>query len=325
MNLNLVNCLIDSNNTGFGRCVPRPGKLEYEILVPKGYVLTETDADTIQAILEALLIDDSNLDRGYVIGKFVKVDDSSADDVRESFDQGVEQTLYDGAYIWTRRILQGGFCAQKALRNLNGAQDQFDSLLCFRSTDNSAKFYIAGRRQWNSTTNKYDLRAMSYDDMFAPKWTPAQGNTSAQFRFRTVMGDVTQLNEDMVFIPVSFDIADLPRVKDVSLTLTKVSTGVFAIDARESCSGQNLIELYPGIFDAAGAWIITNDLGNVVTVTGVTETNGQYRATLDTGTPDPDYTAGTQFRAHMAAISVTKAAPYSVEYIESGYSNYAAK
>lgn len=314
--INEFNCFLDSANTGYSTCVPRPGKLLYEIAIPKGTTFTATQADAFEATLNTLLVEDSSLARGYLIGKYVSVEDSSADDVRESFDAGVEQTLYDGAYIWTRRATNGGFCMQKAFRKFTGTQDQYDWLLIFQSTDKNARYYIGGRKVVDATTGVWSMGGIRYDDIFAPKWMMPSGTTSAMYRLRTVMGDVRQLNEDFIFKPVDFEVGDLNRVQDVNLVTEKASTGNFDVLATGGCDGQNLTQTSPALA-ASGAWVAkaNNVLGNAITITGVTIVNGKFRVALDTA--DADYVAATNIYISLAAISVTSGSPYNVEYIES--------
>src|SRR5688500_10045290 len=146
MEFNEVNCLVDRANTGIGRCTPKFGKLKYTIALPKGTKITRTNAQDVQTYLNALFIEDTSADRGYRLPEWVKVEDSTAESVREAFDGGVDTKLYDGAVILTRRTVAGGLCAHFALRNQNGAQEQYDYLEVFQSLDKSAKYYIAGRK-----------------------------------------------------------------------------------------------------------------------------------------------------------------------------------
>jgi hypothetical protein len=313
-----ISCFVDSANTGFGRCVPRPGKLLYEIAIPKGETFTAADVADFETTLNTLLIEDNKTERGYLLGKYVSVEDGSADDVREAFDAGVETTLYDGAYIWTRRAINGGFCIQKAFRKFNGTQDQYDWLLVFQATDKDARYYIAGRKVYNSTTAAYEMGGIRYDDVFAPKWMAATGTTSAMYRLRTVMGDVRQLNEDFIFTPVDFEVGDLNRVQDVTLTATKNTTATYDVTAVLGCNGQNLAELYPALADDA-AWLAKaeNSAGAAITVTGVTIVAGKFRVVLDNA--DADFTSATNVYITMQPISVTSASPFNVEFVESNY------
>lgn len=322
MAFDLINCLVDSTNTGFSRCVPRPGKLEYDIAIPKGTRITLADSADPQGFFEALFTENDPVQRGYLLGKWIKVDDNSADDVTESFDAGVETTLYDGAYKWMRRVLEGALCQHKSLRRFNGSQDKFDWLMVFRSTTPDARFYIVGKRVYNSSTQQYELAGVQYDDVFTPKWQAATGNTSALYRFKTVMGDVSQINEDMMFIPVPFDVGELPRIQDVNITASKSSTGVFDVLATMSCGGESVTDAYPVLADD-GAWVVLNNAGSAVAATGVTIVNGKFRIALDTS--DVAYIAGTSFKFKLASISTLAAAPYNVEWVESRYTSLISK
>lgn len=321
-----IDCFIDSYNTGYGRCVPKPSLLCYEIAVPKGTRITLANAQpsTIEAHLASLMIADDPMQRAYLLGKYVSVEDSSADPVTEEDDGGAMHTLYDGAYIWDRRFREGGLCSHAAYRRLNGQQDNFEFLLIFKAADGSSQYYIMGSRRKDAAGLK-ELAGVRYDDMWTPKWGIASGSQGTSFRMKTSMIDVEQINKDRMFVPVNFPIGDLPRVMSMDISLVeKVSTGVFDLTVQMACNKELVADLYPVLADDA-AIICKNDLGNIVTLTGVTVVNGKFRATMDTGTPDPDYTAGTSFTFQFQPISVTSAAPFEVEYVESNVSEAIAK
>lgn len=325
MEFNQVDCLVDRANTGFGRCVPKFGKLEYTIAIPKGTKITRTQAQDMQTYLNALFINDDPYARGYRLPKWINVTDSTTDSVTEDLGGGVTTKLYDGAVIWVRRTIAGGLCSHFALRNQNGAQEQYDYLECFRSLDKSAKFFITGRKYYNSTTGENELMGFTYDDIDVPNWKIPSGTTGAMITMKTIMGSTEQWNEDLYFAPVSFEIADLATVQNVDLTAVKQATATFDVLAVYGCGGKNLIEAHPGDLDDPDAWKCINNLGNEVDITGVTEVSGKYRIVIDSTTPDADYTAGTHFRFMLRPISITSAAPFDIDYIESNTTLAVAK
>lgn len=322
--LNYVSCLVTSNNTGFGRCVPTPGQLVYDIAIPKGktFALADLQPETLLATLLALTTEDDPALRGYLLGKWSKVEDSSADAVVESQDGGNETTLFDGAYKWTRHATKGGLCIHDGLRKYNRSQDQFDWLHVFKATDGTAKYYIVGRKKWNATTNENELAGLVFDDVWAPKWGLPTGNKAATFSLKTVMADTEQLNEQRAFVATSIEIDELPRIMDIDVAAKKVSTGVFEVNATMACGGASVATEFPALVDDA-AWVCENELGNVVAVLGVTAVGGKLRFALDTS--DANYVAGTKFRFYTEPISVTSASPFDVEYVESGKTQYVAK
>jgi hypothetical protein len=312
---NLTDCFRDANNTGTSGCVPQPGALRYDIALPRGTRISLADAqpDTFMATLNAITKSDNPATRGYVIGSYVSVADSSTEPITESYDQGAYQTIYDGAYTWMRRAVEGGLCAHSNMRQFNKKQDKFDFLIVFQSTDTQYTYYVMGTKKNNITTGEVELAGVRYTDIYADKWKPAEGTTSAGYYLKTNMVNVRQINEDRLFVPIKWDVADLARINSVTLTVAKVSTGIFDVTAINECSGLSLADLYPALA-APGAFTVLNDLGATVTVTGVTIVNDNFRLALDT--TDADYTAGATFTFALKPISVTSATPYNVQYVE---------
>lgn len=314
-----IDCFIDSQNTGFGRCVPKPSLLVYELAVPKGTRITLANAqpDTIEAHLKSLALADDPLERLYVLGKYASVTDESADPVTEEDDGGIMNTLYDGAYNWTRRFREGGLCSHTAFRKLNGQQDNFEFLLVFKASDGKSLFYIMGTKKLDENGAR-ELAGVRYDDIFTPKWNIASGTTGTSFTFKTSMADVEQINKNRMFTPVNFAVGDLPRIQDINLvSIVEVSTGVYDVTAEMACNEENAAVLYAVLADP-DAWIVKNNLGNIVDTTSVAVVGGKFRLTLDQA--DGDFTAATSFTAQMQPISVTSAAPFSVKYVESNVS-----
>lgn len=318
---NQVNCIISSKNTGFSRCTPNPGQLKYEIAVPRGTRISAADADDMMTYLETLLTNDKPTERGYLLGSWVTVTDETVDPTREAYDHGVDSTIADGALIWVRRINDGALCSHLNLRKFNKSESQYEFLAVFASSESSAKYYIAGRRVVVGGIEY--MSGYQYDDIWAPTWRLATGTTTSMYTLRTVMGRTDQFNEDFMFVPVDFQVGDLPRVQDIALTATLASAGNVDVNAYSVCGNSSLADLYGSTLNDDAAWVVENEDGDVVAVTGVTIVSGKYRLALDT--TDPNYTSGTKFRVKLAPLSVLSTTPFNIEWIESGLSNYVNK
>lgn len=317
MEFNTANCLVMGINSGTGSCVPTIGKLAYDILVPKGTRITKANIDDFLAYLTTLLTNGTKASRGTLLGKWQTVTESSADAVRESFDFGVEKTIADGAYIWERRITQGGLCAHLALRGLNGAEDQYEFLSVYKSHEKGIKYYIGGVITKNATTGADELKGASYDDIWSNKRGLATGSTTEMYMLRTVSGNVEQWNEDFGFVPVTFEVDDLPRIQDLKLIVTKVTAHTYDIEAYTACGKKKLSDIdTAGVAEAAGFWrVFSAGLTAGVDISTVTlQTNGAYRIVVDD--TDADYVAATKLDFDTAPLSVTSASPYSLKYFE---------
>lgn len=319
---NKTDCFIDASNTGIADCVTKPGKYLFDIAIPKGTRFTNTEAEAMQATLTALFLEDIPYQRGSYIGPWVNIDTNGGEPIKEDFDGGAYTTLGDGAETITRRLVEGALCGHNTLRQFNGKQDRYEWLRVFASTDQQYQYHIMGTKKYNVTTGVLEMGGIKYNDLWSPSWKVASGNTTAGFFFTSNMTDVKQINENRIIVSVAWDVSELPRVNDVIVTAAKSSTGVFDVQAINSCSGLSLTDLFPALA-AAGAWTVLNDLGNAVTASTVTIVNGKFRFALDTS--DADYIAGASFTFALKAISVTSAAPYNVEYIEGNTTAAVAK
>lgn len=319
-----IDCFFDRANTGFGPCVPKMGKLEYTIAVPVGTSITRSQAQDLVSYLNTLFIEDVPQERGYLLPKWISVTDNTGDSVTEDLGGGVTQKLYDAAVVWVRRTIVGGLCAHLCLRQHDKSAEKWEYLECFRSLDKSAaRFFITGRKYYNSTSGENELRGFKYADIDVPTRKIASATAGDMITMKTTMEDTDQWNDDILFMPFGYDLRDLNTVKNVDVSMTKASAGNFDVLATYGCGGRNLIEAHPGVFDDSDAWEVINQLDNVVATTGVTEVSGKYRLALDTA--DANYTAGTHFRARLQPISVTSAAPFDVDYIESNTTLAVAK
>lgn len=317
---NGYDCLSDPNNTGAGLCNAEFGKMIGEIAVPRGTTFTRAQIDTLPALLAALMIEDSPVDRGYMLPYWILITENTADPVMEDFDFGVQYVIGNSAESLIRRFKAGGLCAQLNMLSFNGQESRYEWLRVYMAP--SGGYYIAGRRYYNTTTEVYDMRGYTYTQMYTFPLKHATGTTSQMFQTMSNVADVAQFNQNLFFIKTDWNPFDLPQVSNVDITWVKQSTGVFDALAIQKCGGANLTVLYPALADS-DAFIVLNQLGNVVATTGVTIVAGKFRIALDTA--DANYTAGTTFTVQLAPISITAAAPFNVEWIESGVSNAVAK
>lgn len=315
MEFNSANCLVTKINPGWGNCVPSIGELLFDVAVPYGTRFTQADIADMLGTLTTLLSNDDPLARGALLGRWQSVEDSSVEEIRESLDRGVDITLYDGAYIWIRRQVKGGLCAHQALRALNGGSEQFQFLSVYRAREKNIKYYVAGVGVPNATTGATEMRGVNYDDIWSPKRGIAAATAGEMYKLRTVCGDVEQFNEDMVFVPVTFEVEDLPRVQDIELRVTKVTDHTYDIEAFTKCGKQNISDLN-GNLAAAGAFkVYAAGTTAEVTINTVTlQPTKAYRIVVDD--TDTDYTGATELDFTMAAVSVLAGSPYNFKYYE---------
>lgn len=319
MDINQISCAGANPSSGFGNCIPALGRLKFDIAVPRGTRITNAQAADIGTYLSSLLTNDNPSQRGYLLGDWVSVEDSSAEATTEDLGDGIAIPIGEGARIWVRRAITGGLCQHKAMRRLNGQESRFDMLAVFASGNSNARYLIGGRSVYNSTTQEYELAGFSYTSIYAAPWGLATNTATAMYNLQTILGDVKQANEEFGYIATDISISDLPRVQMIDLLISSAVSDTVDVKAVFSCGGANLEDVHPETFDDPTAWVVTNQLGAEIPVTGVTMNGSSFRLALDD--TDPAYVAATSVKVRMAPISVTSAAPFNVEWIESNTSN----
>lgn len=119
--LNYFPCALLGANTGVGSCYLDIKNVVGAIVVPSGTQFTAANTLTPAAFITALAAATVAVkaSRAYPIHAFGEIKDGSEAAVSEKLGYGVELIVRDGTYKWAFRILKGGFCLSKALRQFN--------------------------------------------------------------------------------------------------------------------------------------------------------------------------------------------------------------
>src|ERR1700693_136714 len=119
--LNYFPCALLGVNPGFGSCYLDIKNVIGAIIVPSGTQFSASNTATPAAFISALAAATSapKASRAYPIHAFGEIKDGSESAVSEKLGYGVELIVRDGTYKWGFRILKGGFCLSKALRQFN--------------------------------------------------------------------------------------------------------------------------------------------------------------------------------------------------------------
>lgn len=177
-----------------------------------------------------------------------------------------------------------------------------------------------------SRFNSQSVRIFIFDDQFAlyghkdsdgnfKGYTMSQFRTqlakfgttsdSGQYPFRVVLESASEYRENSAYVVCDSRLSALSGLIDVVLSVFSHSTNVVKIAANAEGSGTNIIELFNGELDAAGAWVVKNhQTGVAFTVTSYAydSTNKVITITLDSTA----YTALTS--THKVSFNLESAA-----------------
>lgn len=295
-NINELNCLVNSGNTGIGSCPFDPKNIVAAILTPKGYELTHTKLASLKASLIAdAALDDKTL-RIYPIGNFVDNTDASESLTVQSTNYGFKFPVREGVNDWSFHYVDGGLTLHQQMRKFNGSGHDF----LFVDAQNR----ILGTE--GSTSGA--LKAIPNVYFWAHPWKANDGTKVAEYTLQFVFPP-RFINDFVSFVEADFDVISsvlgLVAVKLVSPYHNAVA-GSYNVKALVP---DNLYESFADELAATGLWSATNESGGVITISGVTKDATFSGWVLALNIADPDYpSAGGHVLINLKAPSVLAAA-----------------
>lgn len=239
MKINSLNCVSAFENVGVGRCSFIPREIVGAILVPASFVITEANANDLQAFLQAAAQDPVTSARILPIHNFVGITDSSEEPVRQTLGYGSVRTIRDGNYGWTLQFVDGGLCLLSSLQAHNGQKTHVIFI--------DAGGTLIGTKKVNG------LGGIPVDDFWANKWTAPDGTNTAIlslfFSFKPVY-----INERLSFIQAGedLDFEAVVGLQDVVITALSAAAATATVALADKCSGDNTFSDLFGADIAAG-------------------------------------------------------------------------
>ncbi len=282
--INEIDCLQDTGNTGVGPCFLDYTNIVGAFLVPKG---DEVDVTDLQTALIAKTHAANKADRWFPIYDFVNTTDNTEDKTVQQFNTGASAVVREGYNNWKFQYLAGGLSLLKNLRKMNGTSHDF---IFF---DNNMRLMgIPG-----SDATKIKGIPTSGGRFWAGPWKVNDGTKVSEYMVEFVF-PVRYTNDYVVSVKADFDIpSTVNGLQDVELTspTINVTGGSYNILARTTASLSNMGDRYSTELASAGDWVAADGTtGAAITVTAVTynSTTKVFVVALDTA--DTDYPADGQ-------------------------------
>jgi hypothetical protein len=231
--LNVLNCANVFENTGAGKCSFIPREVIGMLFVPSTLVIDKTDAEDLQAFLEAATRNPVKAARVRPLQNIVGVTDNSEEPVRETLGYGSTQTLRDGNYAWTFRFVRGGLCLLKSLQAMNG--QPVDVIFI------DGALNLFGTKK--TVGSKTGLGGVPIEDFWANKWGASDGagasvNMSVYLSFKSVY-----INENLVFLQTknleNVDLLSLQGLQDIDLDISDASPDGIEYSLVDKCTGND--------------------------------------------------------------------------------------
>lgn len=308
--LNYFPCALLGANTGVGSCYLDIKNVIGAIVVPTGTQFTAANTLTPAAFITALAAATVAVKAGraYPIHAFGEIKDGSEAAVSEKLGYGVELIVRDGTYKWSFRILKGGFCLSKALRQFNSMNvdvffvDATGLIFGQRIVSSTGVVSFGGVPQYQIYQEPFKLNDGSKNTIYMQNFS-FPGNS-----FDNLGG--VQLQES--------DFENILGLQNISFTSATRATNVSTVKGVAGCIGADLGATFGSGLAVASLWTYQDavtgaffDPATGITSVSYTASTGAYVITANAS--DPAYHAGNPVNISLAAASVLDAAGFHYE------------
>lgn len=309
--LNNFPCALLGANTGFGTCTIDLKNIVGAIIVPTGTSYSQTQTLTSAAFVAALITATSAVKalRAFPIHDFAEIKDGSESAVTEKLGYGEEIVVRDGTFKWGFRILKGGFCLSKALRQFNNMNvdvffvDANNLVIGQRYVSSTGVVTFGGIPLYQAYQEPFKIADGSKGTIYMQNFSFA-GNVFDSFGgVQLNPGDYTSI-QGLQSVVLSSGGA---RVTNVSLAI-----GAF------SCGGGDIGATYPTQLNVATLWRLQDSVTGTFFNASTGITSVAYSAltgifTITANASDPAYNAGNPVNISLASASILDAAGLHIE------------
>lgn len=248
----------NEGNTGIASCVFSPKNIVGAILVPPNFSYDAAKLADLKASLQADALLPNKANRIYVLNRFKAITDNSSEVTISESGYGDKDTAREGKYDWTFELAdKGGLCLQRNLRKFN----ELDKKVLFFDSDNQ----IIG-----TSDSEGNFIGISLDFFYASPYKLADGTNPTQYFVRFALKKTSELNDTPAYVVAGFDIEnEIKSIIDLSLTEVAVEAGKATVSVKEYCSKNNIYLAYSDELADPTAWIVKDDAGVIVVVSGV--------------------------------------------------------
>ena len=309
--LNNFPCVLLGANTGFGNCVVDLKNIVGAIILPAGTRFSQAETLTSAAFLTKLqtLTSATKSTRAFPIHYFAEINDASESAVTEKLGYGEELVVRNGTYKWRFRIIKGGFCLSKALRQFNSMNvdvlfvDADNLVIGQKYTDSAGVVTMGGIPQYLAYQEPVKINDGSKGSIYMQNFA-FPGNVFDNF------GGV-RLNAG--------DFDSVQGLQSVVLSLAAArATNVDKVTMAFSCGGADVGDTYPTQLNVATLWTaqdaVTGTFYNASTgITSVAYSAVTGVFTVTRNTADPAYNAGNAVNLSLTTAALLDAAGLHIE------------
>lgn len=264
--LNQYLCASLFGNTGFGQCALIPKEIKGFFIVPRDFVITQSDADSLQSFLEDAATEDAPTSRIFPVHNLVGITDNSEDPVTETLGYGGQATIRQGNYSWQLRFIDGGLCLLIALQRFNG---QPVSVIFYDSDG-----VLFGRKVSNG------LAGVPVINFNANKWTPSDGSVLAGFTV-SITFDSVHLNQNLAFLKDdTVDLTSVIGLQDLNINVISAAAGSITVQVVSACGGDNIYQLFNAQLADPSVWNAIGTDGSTQTIDAVAAVPAQEAFTI---------------------------------------------
>lgn len=303
--LNYFPCALLGANTGVGSCYLDIKNIVGAIIVPSGTTFTAANTSTSAAFIAALTAATSapKASRAYPIHAFGEIKDGSEAAVTEKLGYGVELVVRDGTYKWSFRILKGGFCLSKALR-------QFNSMNVDVFFVDSTGLIIG--QKLKSPTGVVSFGGVPQYQVYQEPFKVNDGSKNTQYMQNFSFAGNVFDNLGGVQLQES-DFENVIGLQNITFTTATRTTNVSTVTGVAGCVGGDLGATFGSTLAVASLWTlqdsVTGTFYNATTgITSVTYNASTNAYVITASTSDPAYNSGNPVIVSLAAASVLDAA-----------------
>lgn len=308
--LNYFPCALLGANTGVGSCYLDIKNVIGAIIVPSGTTFSAANTSTSSAFVTALAAATvaPKANRAYPIHAFGEIKDGSEAAVTEKLGYGVELVVRDGTYKWAFRILKGGFCLSKALRQFNNMNvdvffvDSTGLVFGQRIKSSTGVVSFGGVPQYQVYQEPFKLNDGSKNTIYMQNFSFA-GNV-----FDSLGG--VQLQES--------DFETILGLQNITLTTATRTTNVSVVTGVAGCIGADLGDTLGSGLAVTSLWTVQDSVTGAffdpsTGITSVTYSPTTRAYTITVSVSDPAYHAGNPVNISLASASVLDAAGFHYE------------
>lgn len=308
--LNYFPCALLGANSGVGSCYLDIKNVIGAILVPSGTQFSAANTATSTAFIAALAAATvaPKATRAYPIHAFGEIKDGSESAVSEKLGYGVELIVRDGTFKWGFRILKGGFCLSKALRQFNSFNvdvffvDSTGLIFGQRIVSSTGVVSFGGVPQYQIYQEPFKINDGSKNTIYMQNFS-FPGNS-----FDNLGG--VQLQES--------DFENILGLQNISFTTATRATNVSTVGGVAGCIGADLGLTFGSGLAVVTLWTlqdsVTGTFFNASTgITSVSYSATTNKYTITANASDPAYNSGNPVIVSLAAASVLDAAGFHYE------------